>query len=234
MIQLSNANAWVELPEVKPASIDLILTDPPYMPMPSRFGTDSEVERSPDANKIVGVFSDADFEIFALHAFRVLKPGRHLYCFTQEKVFHKARPSLERAGFVVRGTLVWVKKNYTKGSFDSAREIHWDYPIQTELIIYAHKPNESGRVRQLRGSIHSNLLTEFPNLSSNQMIHPTQKPVPLCAYLIERSSEPGELVLDPFAGIGTTLLAARDKGRDAIGYEIVEEFYRKGCFLIAS
>jgi len=55
-------------------------------------------------------------------------------------------------------------------------------------------------------------------------VHPTQKPVPLLERLIEIFTDPGDVVLDPCAGSGTTLLAAHNLGREAYGFEIKKEF----------
>ncbi len=55
-------------------------------------------------------------------------------------------------------------------------------------------------------------------------LHPTQKPLGLMRWLIERHTEPGELILDPYAGSGTTLRAAKDLGRRAIGVEIAQRY----------
>lgn len=59
---------------------------------------------------------------------------------------------------------------------------------------------------------------------SSKHIHPTEKPVPLLEKLIEMSTAPGELVVDPFAGSGSTVLAARNLGRRGIGIEINQRY----------
>ena len=56
-------------------------------------------------------------------------------------------------------------------------------------------------------------------------IHPTQKPVPLLEYLIRIFTDPGDVVIDPCAGSGTTLFAAMKLGRRAYGFEIKKEFF---------
>lgn len=57
-------------------------------------------------------------------------------------------------------------------------------------------------------------------------VHPTQKPVPLLRRLIEIFTDPGDVVIDPCAGSGTTLLAATQLGRKAFGFEIKKDFYK--------
>ena len=57
-------------------------------------------------------------------------------------------------------------------------------------------------------------------------VHPTQKPVPLLENLIRIFTDPGDVVIDPTAGSGTTLCAARNLGRRAYGFEIKKEFFK--------
>lgn len=63
-------------------------------------------------------------------------------------------------------------------------------------------------------------------------IHPTQKPVKLLERLIKIFTDPGEVVIDPVAGSGTTLLAALNCGRESYGFEIKKDFYRDAAKLI--
>lgn len=68
---------------------------------------------------------------------------------------------------------------------------------------------------------------DWPRDTTSPKIHPTQKPVPLLEYLIRIFTDPGDVVIDPCAGSGSTLLAAKKLGRRAYGFEIKKEFYRK-------
>lgn len=56
--------------------------------------------------------------------------------------------------------------------------------------------------------------------------HPTQKPVPLLQYLIRIFTDPGDVVIDPCAGSGSTLFAAKELGRRAYGFEIKKDFFK--------
>jgi site-specific DNA-methyltransferase (adenine-specific) len=58
------------------------------------------------------------------------------------------------------------------------------------------------------------------------MVHPTEKPVGLLANLITSVTKPGDLILDPFAGSGSTLVAAKKTGRRFIGVELDDDFYQ--------
>ena len=66
---------------------------------------------------------------------------------------------------------------------------------------------------------------EIPNLSSDRGLHPAQKPLALMKALIELATQENQLVLDPFAGSGTTLVAAKELNRQYLGFEINEEYY---------
>ena len=63
--------------------------------------------------------------------------------------------------------------------------------------------------------------------SHTPKVHPTQKPVPLLRRLIEIFTDRGDVVIDPCAGSGTTLLAAAQCGRKAYGFEIKKNFYKE-------
>lgn len=66
---------------------------------------------------------------------------------------------------------------------------------------------------------------DYPRDNATPKIHPTQKPVALLARLIEIFTDKGEVVIDPCAGSGTTLLAAAQTGRKAYGFEIKKDFF---------
>lgn len=67
----------------------------------------------------------------------------------------------------------------------------------------------------------------YPRDTETVKVHPTQKSVPLLRYLIELFTDKGDVVIDPCAGSGSTLLAAAQCGRNAYGFEIKKDFYRE-------
>lgn len=68
---------------------------------------------------------------------------------------------------------------------------------------------------------------DWPRDNEHEKIHPTQKPVELLKHLIELFTDPGDVVIDPVAGSGSTLIAAERTGRKAYGFEIKKEFWMK-------
>jgi site-specific DNA-methyltransferase (adenine-specific) len=85
--------------------------------------------------------------------------------------------------------------------------------FHTHRTIYRHYWNGGGKASE-RGS---------------KRIHPTQKPVRLMLWLISEFTEPGDLVIDPYCGSCSTLLAARAMGRHAIGFEIDKQYIAPAC-----
>lgn len=107
---------------------------------------------------------------------------------------------------------VWVKTNPTP-------QITGDRPAQGwEAIAYFHRAK--GRSKWNGGGLHGNYVSPIATPEG----HPTAKPLPMFADLIQKFTNSGDLVLDPFAGSGTTLRAAKDLGRKAIGVELEERY----------
>lgn len=87
------------------------------------------------------------------------------------------------------------------------------------------RPNQVGIEYESFTEYPRNLL-KFANVTGKKAIHPTQKPVALMAYLILTYTNPGETVLDFAVGSGTTLVAAKNLGRRAIGIERELEYIK--------
>lgn len=211
IIQGDSAEVLKSLPS---DSVDLICTDPPY-------GMSYQSSRRIDKHrKIIGDDDLSWLPTIARELYRVLKPDRHAYLFCNEYAISLFRSELENAGFRVKRCLVWLKNNHSSGDLEG------DYGNMTEFIVFAHK----GR-RPLIGKRDTNVV-RFPR--TNNDLHPTQKPVELIEYLISKSSLPGEKVLDPFLGSGTTAVAAVKLGRRYIGIEIDADYVAKAQARLSS
>jgi site-specific DNA-methyltransferase (adenine-specific) len=166
--------------------------------------------------------SPAGLAVFLRRSFaaleRVLPPRTPFYVFAPSgSAGTEFRIVLREVGWDHRQTLIWAKDQFVLG--------HGDFHQQHEEILYGYTGG-AGRVgrgagrgcRWYGGNSQSTLLRfERPRASRE---HPTAKPVGLLAALIRNSSRRGELILDPFAGSGSTLIAADQLGRSCAAVEL--------------
>ena len=184
-------------------SVNAIITDPPYgINYVSQTGARIKNDEAP-------------FIWFLYDAFRVLKSGGTLLCFTRWDVEQTFIDAIELAGFRVKSEVIWDKVYHGMGDTKAA------FAPAHENIVFAIKGKYS-----FPGGRPKDLVT-FSKLGSAQMIHPTEKPVGLIANLITAVTKPDDLILDPFAGSGSTLVAAKKSGRRFIGVELDDEYYEK-------
>jgi site-specific DNA-methyltransferase (adenine-specific) len=196
-------------------SIDMILTDPPFGINYKSGKWHGHYIRGrhrvipKDISPIEG--DDKIIDFFA-EAHRLLKPTGAIYVFGSWRTSDKWKQLIEHH-FILRNKLVWVKNNHTMGSW-----VH-QYRNKYEEILFADKG-----AHQLRGpKSHSDVLM-FNRVRDSKRFHPAEKPVDLLEHLIKESSDEGSLILDPFAGSGSTLVAAKNLNRRFIGVEIQEPY----------
>jgi len=104
------------------------------------------------------------------------------------------------------------------GWFHTATHI-WEKPDCKTSIRYEHIIVWSRDYKRQPYKVWTVPILDYRTLKDWQPNHPTQKPVRLLRYLVEDYTTPGELVLDPFAGTGTTMVACKHTGRNYIGIE---------------
>ena len=95
---------------------------------------------------------------------------------------------------------------------------HGKQALYTKLKLHYSNNNNGDR--------YPTTILPHNNVNYVNNIHPTQKPVDLCEYLIRTYSNAGDVILDPFAGSGTTAVACIQTGRNFIGCEINEKYYK--------
>jgi site-specific DNA-methyltransferase (adenine-specific) len=212
-------NCFDELAKLPDECVDLVLTDPPY-------GIDYQSNRRVAREKLPKFANDIDLswvDDWVDQVHRLLKNDRHFYCFTRFDMYPLFFNSISRR-FKVKNCLIWVKNNHGSG------DLNGSYAPQCEMVIFAVKGK-----RDLNGPREADVL-HCDNVPSAARHHATQKPVELLRQLIEKSTEPGEVVLDPFAGVGSTGLACLDvhrehgdqKDRHYLLFELNQDFVDKG------
>lgn len=195
-----------------PESVDMVATDPPYG-AGWRSNTRKERFDSIAGDATVGEAKNLLDEV-APEIVRVTRRARHIYTFGL---------SLGHPLLVVKAELVWDKGRIGSGDLYQA----WG-PSHEPIYFHARaadKTNAERRSGSLAARLRRGSVIRVRRLSANQVKrHPTEKPVELMRQLIESSSNFGELVLDPFAGVGSTLVAAALEGRRSIGVELEERY----------
>lgn len=214
--------------ELADESIDLVVTDCPYHTisdgdakgiwrdkmcggMLAKHGS-SKCERDYDNVKKSKLFdhNDIEFSEWMSEVWRVLKMDSHCYIMVNGRNLKDLWLEAERCGFMYQQLLVWDKGNATPNRY---------YMNGCEFILMLRK----GMATSVNDMGISNLLS-VPNVVANKQ-HPTGKPVELMEILIRQSSEPDDVVLDPFMGSGSTCVAAKRLNRRYIGFEIDQKYY---------
>lgn len=119
---------------------------------------------------------------------------------------------IRKAGFNIHNLLIWEKNNATPN--------RW-YMKNCEYIIFARK----GEAKPIN-DCGSKTVLHYNNVK--QRIHPTEKPIELLKLFITNSTNPNDLILDPFGGSFSTVISAILTGRKAISFEIDEQYFNLG------
>lgn len=185
---------------------NLVVTDPPY-----------NVDVEETAGKILNDnMSDGDFYQFLYSMFTQVE--NHMETDASIYVFHadteglNFRKAFKDAGFYLSGCCIWKKNSLVLGRSP--------YQWQHEPCLYGWK--KKGK-HQWFSDRKQTTIWEYDRPKSSKD-HPTMKPIQLMAYPIQNSSMRGTVVLDPFLGSGSTLIAADQTGRVCYGIELDEKF----------
>jgi site-specific DNA-methyltransferase (adenine-specific) len=195
---------------------DLMVTDPPY-------GQAYRSNRGQHA-AIAGDDGSLAMSDWLPAALKRVRRGRHVYIFGARDT--DITPDMNLCGMT---ELIWDKQIIGMGDLSMPwSESHEPILFGVQEISKANRAKNYGvgAARLRKGSV----LSVQRSQSGQNKRHPTEKPVDLLRILIESSSTFGEVVLDPFAGSGSTLVAARMEGRRSVGVELDEGY----CDLIAT
>jgi site-specific DNA-methyltransferase (adenine-specific) len=218
-------------------SIDLIFADPPY-----NLQLEKELWR-PNSTRVNGVEESwdqfSDFEAYdnftyewLMRCRRVLKDSGTIWVIGSYHNIFRVGRIMQDLGFWILNDVVWVKNNpmpnFHGVRFTNAHETliwaqkskgnHYTFNYQTMKSI--NNETNDHRGLQMRSDWRLSLCTGKERLKINgEKAHPTQKPEALLERVIISSSNPGDIVLDPFFGSGTTGAVAKKSGRHWIGIE---------------
>lgn len=212
-------DALILLPEIPAGSVDLIVTDPP-------FAIDFRAKRT-NYNRTGSRVLDGYCEVapgeygdftnrWMEEAFRVLSPTGSLYVFSGWNRLKDVLCGLDRAGFHTINHLIW---KFQFGVFTRRRYVTSHYhilfavkdPLHYTFNKQDHYPEDVWFIRREYWKGKKKTATKLPR--------------DLVSRIIAYSSNPGDLVLDPFIGSGTVAVVAREMGRHFLGFEVSGEYY---------
>lgn len=185
---------------------NLVVTDPPY-----------NVNYEGTAGKIKNDnLADEKFYQFLFDAFsnieKVMADDASIYVFHADTEGLNFRKAFSDAGFYLSGCCIWKKPSLVLGRSP--------YQWQHEPCLYGWK--KSGK-HQWYADRKQTTIWEFEKTKKNTD-HPTMKPIPLLAYPIQNSSMSNTLILDPFGGSGSTLIACEQTDRSCYTIELDEKY----------
>lgn len=179
------------------ASVDLMITDPAYESLEKwrAIGTTTRLKKT-----WFEVFPNSRYQEFFEEAFRVLKKNSHLYVMSDQETMFILKEQGPKAGFIYQKFLIWDKVKIGMG---------YNYRSQHELVSFLKK----GKKRKLNNKGMGDVIS-IPRIRTS---FPTEKPVELYEKLILQSSQPGEVVCDPFCGAGASGVACVKNNRIFLG-----------------
>jgi len=213
-------------------SVDAVFADPPY-----NLQLGGELLR-PDHSQVDAVDDAWDkFADFATYdkfthdwlkeAKRVLKPDGCLWVIGSYHNIFRVGAILQDLGYWILNDIVWVKANpmpnFRGKRFTNAHEtLIWASPSKDAKVCFNYEAMKNmNDDKQMRSDWNMPICSGHERLrdASGDKVHPTQKPEPLLYRVIASSTKPGDVILDPFFGSGTTGAVAKKLGRHFIGIE---------------
>jgi DNA modification methylase len=189
--------------------ISLLLSDPPYgMDFKSGFDYDKKWDKI-DNDKIEDTIPILDSVFY--EAKKHLLPDAHIYIFGNPFEIENIKPVFEKY-FKLKNILIWDREVIGMGDLKT-------YGRSYDIILFGY--NE--KWKDLNGTRDRDIL-RFNRVAPNNLKHPTEKPLDILEYLIKKSSNEGEYILDPFAGSFTTCEAAMNLNRNSYGIELQNKY----------
>lgn len=196
-----NGDCLKLLPMVPEAHVDFILTDPPYI---TRY-------RSRDGRSVPNDDNDAWLKPSFAEMYRVLKPDSFAVSFYGWPKADRFLTAFRAAGFRVVGHFVFPKRYTSKTQFVR-------YQHEAAYLLVKGNPKPQAIIGDVIDWTYS-----------GNKYHPTEKPLSVLTSLIAAFTPANGLVLDPFAGSGSTLLAARSLGFQYLGIELDAKYHAIAC-----
>ena len=203
---IHNGDGLAFMRELPALSVNALVTDPPFFTPATHYQSRVSWGRSWGDMSVLGEF----FFQFAQEARRVLTADGHLVCFCHDESYPVFYP-VAFGMWEACDCLIWDKTRAGLGR---------GFRHQYEMILWAR---DRAAPVVTKGEMHSDVLRHAPTLTRDRT-HPVEKPPALIEELLAVIARPGDVVLDPFMGSGTTLEAAKRRGCKAVGVEMESRY----------
>jgi site-specific DNA-methyltransferase (adenine-specific) len=214
------------LPLLSPQSVDLLWTDPPYGhsnhdgDWNARLNKHRGLEQQPIANDDANGMREV-VDAMLLEAVKLLKQDCCCCCCCcggggPKPTFAWVADRMDRDGLSFFHSVIWDKKNPGLG---------WRYRRQHEMVMVSHR--KGGKLAWADEDVTARNI--FSMMPPRERDHPNEKPLEMVMHFVNLHSKPGQMVLDPFMGSGTTGVAAIKMGRRFVGIELDPEHFETAC-----
>lgn len=218
-LECGDSLIWMQA--AAPDQFGVILTDPPYGMNAHEFGDSGMAAAGAHFYEDSYETWDKIMQVFCRESYRLAAPSAHAYVFCDVDRFPELRDRMQAAGWrVFRTPLIWHNPDGYRAPWpDKGPQRSY------EFILFAVKGERN--VSQMKRDV-----LEYKR--DTQVGHPAQKPVPLLVDLLRRSAKPGDRVLDPFMGSGSTVMACDELKLPCTGIEMDEAAYGIAAKRLAS
>lgn len=208
-VEIRHGDARKILPQIDAGTFDLLFADPPYGVNASSGGFRSRTVHHHNYDDSPENARDL-LQLLLTEGFRICKPKANFMVFGDMALYEFFQQATTRMGWVPwRYPIIW-RKSASEGlaPWGSAGFAH-----TYDVIFWATK-GQRGLNRLLLDVL------DFPRVSRKDRVYAAEKPIPLIRHLIEALTRPGDSIIDPCCGSGTTLIAAKQMARNGLGIEL--------------
>jgi DNA modification methylase len=231
-MQLIHGDTLTEMAKLPDKSVDLIVTDPPYGT--TSLAWDKVLDFEAVWNQYRRIIKEnGAIVIFGQEPFSSLMRVHNLQAYKYDLVWLKNKPTnffqlKRRVGKDTENIMVFYDKQPT---YNPQMRVH-DGKRVTNATNKTHQSATAGKTNAKitpykdNGLRYPSSVLSFAKVPNNQVLHPTQKPVELLEWLIKTYSNVGDVILDNTMGSGSTGVASVNTGRDFIGIELDDKYFK--------
>ncbi len=232
--------------KLEPESVAMVFADPPYNLSNKAKIVNKKSQTGGDFYKVEedwDKFTSDEYATFTTawlgEAWRILKPNGAIYVCASQHNLAQVLAAIELLGFDVKNIIIWEKPNampnMTRRTLTHSIEfVVWAVKGKNWIFNYEAlrdlnpDTQKDGSPRMMRDVWRFPVVqgTERLRLPNGRALHPTQKPEGLVKRCVVASTNPGDIVVDPFMGSGTTAAVVAETGRNSLGFDMDETYVK--------